>query len=127
MGPLDQHVVQSGRARGLGREHVAREGPAAGARVDDHELVGIAELVPPGVQRASEHGGEQRTELRAGEEVAPAAGPPPGGIEAAARVVEGGVDDLVVGQWSFAADALAELGDYFTSDEISPKRASMFG
>ena len=43
-------------------------------------------------------------------------------------MVEGGVDDLVVGERSFASDVLAEeLGDYFTSDEISPKRTSMFG
>ena len=127
VGPFDQHVVQGARARGIGGEHGAREGPGAGSGVDHHELVGITELVPPRVQRASEDGAEQRADLGAGKEVAAPPGPPAGRVEAALRVIEGDVDDLVVRERSFAANALAELGGYFTSDEISPKRTSMLG
>ena len=54
-------------------------------------------------------------------------GPPAARVEAALRVIEGDVDDLVVRERSFAPYALAKLGGYFTSDEISPKRTSMLG
>jgi hypothetical protein len=88
--------VERPPARGRGAQHVAREAAVARAGFDDHERVGVAELVPAAVESARHAGTEQGTDLGARDEVAPRA---PGAVarreEADVGLVQRDLDEPV--------------------------------
>jgi hypothetical protein len=95
-------------ARRLGVEDRAGEGAGAGAGLDDDERVGPGELVPPSVERPPDDRAEQRPDLRARQEVAPAAGTTARRVEAGVVGVEREVEVLVEADRPAAADAFLD-------------------
>ncbi len=68
-GPLDDHVPHDVGATRLGACDGARESPASTAGFDDRERIRAIKLIPPRVQRTRHDRAEERTDLRAREEV----------------------------------------------------------
>jgi hypothetical protein len=97
--------VQGVSARRTCPQDVAGELPVPRAGLDHDERIGAAELFPTAVERASDAGSEQRTDLGTGHEVAPgAAGTAPRREEADAGLVQRDVDEPVEGDRAFAPD-----------------------
>ena len=85
-GALDEHVAQGRRAGRRGQQDGPGERARPGAGLDHDERVGPAQLVPPAVEGPGDDRAEQRPDLGAGQEVAPAAGPAARRVEAVLRV-----------------------------------------
>ena len=94
--PTARRARTAARARtsGSARSTSRHSRPDPGARLHHDERIGIAELVPPPVERAGDARAEQRTDLGARDEVAAGApGAVTGREEAGLRVVERGLDE----------------------------------
>jgi len=76
----------------------------------------MAELVPPGVERACHDRPEERPHLGAGDEVATTPGMAAPCVEPGVTVVESEVDQLVEAERADAADPLADEGCYLPGD-----------
>jgi len=97
--------VQGAQARRPGPQDVPGELSVPRAGLDDDERIGGAHLFPAPVERACRARSEQRTDLGAGDEVAPgAAGAATGREETDVGLVQRDVDEPVEGDGTFAPD-----------------------
>ena len=92
---LDEHVAEGAGAAWARRQDRAGERARPRTCLDHREHLGLLQLGPPVVERPGDDGTEQRPDLRAGEEVAAAAGAAARGVEAPVRVVQRELDDLL--------------------------------
>ena len=133
---LDEHVAQGRGAGRAGRQHRPGERARTRSGVDHHVGVRAAELEPPLVEGAGHDRAEERADLRRREEVAPPAGPATGCVEAARRVVEGRVDELLERDRAVSADPVVQASREVvgrrqlpagTSVVSPPNRSTMLG
>ena len=98
-------AAQSGAAASTSCARRPRPAPASITRI----RVGLLQLAPPPVERAGDQRAEQRSDLGAGDEVAPGAPRAPGAGEEAVVAVERELDERVERDRSFPPDPLRDL------------------